>query len=591
LRASFEARSGVSLSDVRVHRGSNEPAKFGALALARGDEVHLAEGQDAHLPHEVWHVVQQRQGRVGPTRHESGVAVNDDPALEREASRMAAGGSRVEPEGRTAPGRGDVAVIQRVVAPPGPTVRGWDPLDVKLGNIATAVDDYNLAAGTEHTTADFQASFRRLQLVERSIYRWFRTQSRGHQQLRQIPLYQQVNGLLNSAATEYEALVERTKDMPNVLPFGTAGMNRAQRQATRVLWQDIVNRRGNIQVLGSNPYQVRIRSELAKILSTPTGRRLLTYLNAPKPGLLAGSQAEALNRIYIAEQINQLPPAVVAASPELHDLNQSESQPLNIDSNAGRRIEDITEATETDIDPTNPPDPIQFPAVTSANMSRVLDIVLGGGRGYTHGTKKYEFTKPGTGSFVTSFPQMSLMGGVHQRNQILDPSWVTLGHELGHSANMKAGGTQLKQLAHVDAPLVTGLGGGAVENKKWSNAEELLNIRNVENALRGESRLSTRIGHQPPQWATTVAVQVRNALRVPLYTLRGLDWAWNDHPDWNRLEHKYRTLPALACNNPVAVQACQAERDQFLQLWTVGPFAAPTGGNAFFARWKAMKGL
>ncbi|HAP61901.1 MAG TPA: hypothetical protein DCR93_21180, partial [Cytophagales bacterium] len=32
-----------------------------------GTDIHLAPGQQKHLPHEAWHVVQQKQGRVKPT--------------------------------------------------------------------------------------------------------------------------------------------------------------------------------------------------------------------------------------------------------------------------------------------------------------------------------------------------------------------------------------------------------------------------------------------------------------------------------------------------------------------------------------------
>lgn len=44
-------------------------------------------GQEAHLAHEAWHVVQQRQGRVHATRTEAGVSLNEDTGLEREADR------------------------------------------------------------------------------------------------------------------------------------------------------------------------------------------------------------------------------------------------------------------------------------------------------------------------------------------------------------------------------------------------------------------------------------------------------------------------------------------------------------------------
>jgi hypothetical protein len=51
---------------------------------------HLAPGQDSHLPHEAWHAVQQRQGRVQPTLVVGGTPVNDNPGLEHEADVMGA---------------------------------------------------------------------------------------------------------------------------------------------------------------------------------------------------------------------------------------------------------------------------------------------------------------------------------------------------------------------------------------------------------------------------------------------------------------------------------------------------------------------
>lgn len=50
-----------------------------------------SEGQEKHLPHEEWHVVQQEQGRVRPTiQVKDGVDINDDERLEREANVMGA---------------------------------------------------------------------------------------------------------------------------------------------------------------------------------------------------------------------------------------------------------------------------------------------------------------------------------------------------------------------------------------------------------------------------------------------------------------------------------------------------------------------
>jgi hypothetical protein len=80
--------SGMDMSDVRVHRNSHKPAQLNALAYAQGNDIHLGPGQEQHLPHEAWHVVQQRQGRVRETVQMAGVGVNDEVGLEREADLM-----------------------------------------------------------------------------------------------------------------------------------------------------------------------------------------------------------------------------------------------------------------------------------------------------------------------------------------------------------------------------------------------------------------------------------------------------------------------------------------------------------------------
>ncbi len=89
LKSGVESLSGVALDDVRVHYDSERPAQVGAAAYAEGSEIHLGPGQEQHLPHEAWHVVQQAQGKVQPSRLlASGGAVNADRILEDEAQAM-----------------------------------------------------------------------------------------------------------------------------------------------------------------------------------------------------------------------------------------------------------------------------------------------------------------------------------------------------------------------------------------------------------------------------------------------------------------------------------------------------------------------
>ena len=91
LKSGIESLSGLSMDHVRVHYNSAQPAQLNALAYAQGDDIHIAPGQEQHLPHEAWHVVQQAQGRVRPTMHlKDSVSVNDDAGLEAEADLMGA---------------------------------------------------------------------------------------------------------------------------------------------------------------------------------------------------------------------------------------------------------------------------------------------------------------------------------------------------------------------------------------------------------------------------------------------------------------------------------------------------------------------
>jgi len=89
LKSGVEKLSGISMDQVKVNYNSDKPAQLNAHAYAQGNQIHIAPGQEKHLPHEAWHVVQQSQGRVKPTKQlKEKVAINDDQQLEKEADIM-----------------------------------------------------------------------------------------------------------------------------------------------------------------------------------------------------------------------------------------------------------------------------------------------------------------------------------------------------------------------------------------------------------------------------------------------------------------------------------------------------------------------
>jgi hypothetical protein len=89
LKSGVESLSGFSMDQVKVLYNSEKPAQLQAYAYAQGNNIHLGPGQEKHLAHEAWHIVQQKQGRVQATMQmKEGIPVNDNQELEREADVM-----------------------------------------------------------------------------------------------------------------------------------------------------------------------------------------------------------------------------------------------------------------------------------------------------------------------------------------------------------------------------------------------------------------------------------------------------------------------------------------------------------------------
>jgi uncharacterized protein DUF4157 len=151
LKAGVEHLSGLAMDDVRVHYNSPKPAAMQAHAYAQGSDIHVGPGQERHLPHEAWHVVQQKQGRVKPTLQLKGIAVNDDTGLEHEADTM--GARAANHSGQVRPGRAvssDGAVVQRLLRLKLPGQAGEENygsvhLNALWPNVAAIIDERGLS--------------------------------------------------------------------------------------------------------------------------------------------------------------------------------------------------------------------------------------------------------------------------------------------------------------------------------------------------------------------------------------------------------------------------------------------------------------
>lgn len=73
---------------MNAHYNSSKPSELQAYAYTQGTEIYIGPSQEKHLPHEAWHVVQQKEGRVEPTLQLKGTMLNDNSTLEQEAELM-----------------------------------------------------------------------------------------------------------------------------------------------------------------------------------------------------------------------------------------------------------------------------------------------------------------------------------------------------------------------------------------------------------------------------------------------------------------------------------------------------------------------
>jgi hypothetical protein len=126
VQVTMEHALGADFSAVRIHEDLSAQ-QVGSVAYAQGTDIVFAPGKyqpfsesgQELLGHELTHVLQQSQGRVGAVRAAgNGVAINEDPALEREADEQGARAARERPIAS----RG-AAPVEARPAPPGDSAR------------------------------------------------------------------------------------------------------------------------------------------------------------------------------------------------------------------------------------------------------------------------------------------------------------------------------------------------------------------------------------------------------------------------------------------------------------------------------------
>ncbi len=146
VQAKMETSFGQDFSGVTIHKDSTSAQDINAKAYTQGNHIHFApgeynpqskEGQEL-IGHELSHVVQQGQGKVGPGEiHSKGLEINQDEVLEKEADQMGKLASEGKMISKEVTSQGGNSAVQRTTKKAGSL-----PKYIKLTIAADKEADY-----------------------------------------------------------------------------------------------------------------------------------------------------------------------------------------------------------------------------------------------------------------------------------------------------------------------------------------------------------------------------------------------------------------------------------------------------------------
>jgi hypothetical protein len=332
------------------------------------------------------------------------------------------------------------------------------------------------------TDQDCSARMAALKAIDVAIYAWFPNAAgdsiadkKGAKAMLQ---------LMKKAELAHEQLVDATKDDTNVLPFDTTGLDGTQLAARKKIWTELNDGTSQIELGGTEKFQKRTRAQLAKMLQTGTGAKMLEFLSTKPNG------AGPTDRLVLADKL----PDDLLSNPRIKQNNPNCSFALDLSDVKDDKNMIGSQATGTE-------DANEFPTLTSA--ADLQQAILDRKKGVIYKGRKFTFSK-GSGSVVKTVPSRkdsedSNTTGIGNQ-EVLTPPFITLGHELGHAINIRSGATGQDHAELMHGLASKAKNGGTMNDEevsqRWTNSEEFFNISNFENGLRADSGLALRDAHK-----------------------------------------------------------------------------------------------
>jgi hypothetical protein len=245
------------------------------------------------------------------------------------------------------------------------------------------------------------------------------------------------------------------------------------------VWHRLSSGEGGLRVEGPGSYTRMIFGQLARLLDTVSGVELLNRL-------VTGAAGRWSTRVTIAPTIPSRLDPERAPTDSSYAVAAHPSRAVDFDAQA-----------------------VASPAYRHINgPSGILEALDHGHPGFVLGGQAYAFSRGSDAVVVIrphehSRPRGPALSGV-DASAILNPGWVTLGHELGHATKIAAG-------AHTPSDLASFAALPDTHRTIWGRAEEFVNIESVENPLRVQGGLPPRLGHRGQP--SVVTLERRELLR------------------------------------------------------------------------------
>ena len=368
-----------------------------------------------------------------------------------------------------------------------------------LTAVRTAVKAYN-----KHNSSAPARRLSLLRTLDQAIYAWYA--QLGAPQI-SGPKAKQMAALVIQSEDEFANVV--ASHGHKIVPVDMTGMTLQEQQDVEDLWESIRTNSGRICVQGSKDYVRRTRASLAKILNTPTGRKLLNYLD--QPGM--PNSNDMSERVVIAD--------VFPGGLDTNglDLNQkSYAKGFALGGAAAGVEEQLTKRAAAPVKKKRKNyKAVKKPRLRDAAVpTGVEEAIWAGKRGIKIGTDYFEFGTGATGAFVHTIRPEDLDQDIPNRagNVAFTPEFITLAHELGHTMHHLAGATT-GAIAVPDAYYPGG-------SQNWTNPEELFTILGIDNPIRAEAGLQVRASHATlPSARSALKQQRRDELLGRAQTLFG----------------------------------------------------------------------